>query len=600
LDKAITADEERTAIFDALRDVATAPDGDPPGAIILITDGQDNASAATLEEVAAELKKLDVAVHIYGVGSVDSGALRLLDAAIPETIFADDAANIPIRWRYRGVGAATMVVNVMLNGQEVASKQLPAPPGDGSDIVTFTPEMKPGGPTSADVSVSIRMKDDAIVADELHKHVALSDRKVRVLVIDDAPRWEFRFLQPALSRDRRVQPTYFVTQGDQKALANEPFIKAFPTRDKLFGYDLVVLGDVAPAALGSDGIAALVDYVREGGGLVAIAGRKHMPADYADTPLAEVLPVEFVPVRFPPFNEERTAPYQPELTPAGRRSTLLTLADTPQDNERAWKDLPGLFWHYPVTKLRPGAVALLGYPRKLADESAQPLMATQYYGKGPVLFLGADETWRWRYNSGDRIYARFWGQVVYQFGMPHLLGHASRVQMTLDRSDAVVGRPGYVYARMFDNEYRPYLADTVPAILEPLEPAGPPRQLTLDPVPGRPGEYRTLLPHDAPGRFELRVQQPETGTLNYQVMLPPGHELEPAGLNEQPLRQLAKDTGGQFYREEDLHRLAQDVTQKYAKFTVRQEVLLWGPAGWALFVGLISAEWIGRKLANLS
>ena len=76
--------------------------------------------------------------------------------------------------------------------------------------------------------------------------------------------------------------------------------------------------------------------------------------------------------------------------------------------------------------------------------------------------------------------------------------------------------------------------------------------------------------------------------------------LEGKGLNETQLKQLATATKGGFYREEDLHRLAGDVKQKYARFTVRQEVLLWGPLTWALFVGLITAEWIGRKLGNLS
>jgi hypothetical protein len=600
LDMAITADEERTALFDSLREVANSPDGDPPGAIVVVTDGLDNASTASLDEVAAELKKLDIAVHIYGVGSTDSGAIRLMDAAIPDTIFADDVAGVPIRWRYRGLAKATAIVGVTLNGKEIAQKEISLIPGEGKDSITFTPEVKPGESVNADVAVTIRLKDDAAIADEVHKVVTLSERKVRVLVIDDSPRWEFKFLQPALSRDRRVEATYFIAQGDPRALGNEPFLPAFPGRDRLFTFDLVVLGDVSPAALGPDGVTALVDFVREGGGLAVIAGRKHMPADYADTPLAEVLPVEFVPVRFPPLTEERTAPYQPQLTPAGRRASLLNLADSPQENEQTWKELPGFYWHYPVTKLRPGAVALLAHPRNLSEDSPQPLLATQYYGKGPVLFLGADETWRWRYNSEDRVYARFWGQVIYQLGLPHLLGHASRVQLSLDRSDAVVGRPGYVYARMFDNEYRPYLADRVPANFEPLDPAGPIRPITLDPIPGRPGEYRALLPHDAPGRFELRVQQPETGALNYQVMLPPGHELEPAGLNEQQLRKLANDTGGAFYREEDLHLLAQTISPKFAQFTVRQEVLLWGPVAWTLFIGLVTAEWIGRKLANLS
>ena len=36
---------------------------------------------------------------------------------------------------------------------------------------------------------------------------------------------------------------------------------------------------------------------------------------------------------------------------------------------------------------------------------------------------------------------------------------------------------------------------------------------------------------------------------------PPGHEKDKLGLAEKELRDLAKDSGGKFYREEDLHNL---------------------------------------------
>jgi hypothetical protein len=601
IDRAIAADEQRTALWDTVREVVASPDTDTPAAVVLLTDGLDNASQTTAEELAAELKKLNVALHIYGVGSTDSGAVRLVDAAVPDTLFLDDAANIPVRFLYRGPGNPAAIVTITLAGREVARQEVKLSAGEGRATINFVPDKRIEG--TADLGVAIRLKNDAGSADELHKPVTISERKVRVLIVDDAPRWEFKFLQPALSRDRRVAATYFVAQGDPRALKGEPFLPAFPTRDKLFGFDLVILGDVPPSVLGPDGVATLADFVREGGGLVVIAGRKAMPADYADTPLAEVLPVEFVPVRFPPAAEERTTAYRPELTTAGRRSPLTSLADTPEENERLWnEELPGFYWRYPVTKLRPGATALLTVPKKAGDEAPQPVMATQYYGKGPVLFLAGEETWRWRYNTGDRLYSRFWGQIVYQLGLPHLLGLSSRVQLTLDRSDAVVGRPGYVYARLLDGDYRPFLADKIPAVIEQFDPPATDKtkSITLDPVPGRPGEYRALLPHDTAGRFEVSVQQPESCTLPFRVQFPPGHELEPAGLNETTLRALTEATGGGFYREEDLLELPGKVETRYAPYTVRQEALLWGPLPLGLLIALFTAEWIVRKLANLS
>jgi hypothetical protein len=601
--RAMTAEEDRTAILDCIMELVTTPEGDPPAGILLITDGLDNASKATLDEVAGECKKLGVDVHVYGVGSTESGAVRLVDAAVPETLFVDDVASIPVRWRYRGTGKATARIVATLAGQEVAEARVELESGDGKVLLPVVPEKRRDWPPKPELVVGIHFGDDLASADEIKKQVTLSERKVRVLVVDNAPRWEFKFLQPALSRDRRVEATYFVVQGDPRAMKSEPFIEAFPTRDKLFTYDVVILGDVPPAVLGPDGVNMLVDYVREGGGLAIIAGRKHNPADYVDTPLYEALPLEMTAVRFPPLAETRTSAANPELTAPGRRSEMLSLADLPDENERTWRELPGIFWQYPVGKLRPGATALLTMPKKFGDESAMPLIATQNYGKGQVLFLGTDETWRWRYNTGDALYARFWGQIVYQLGLPHLMGHGQRTQLALDRADAIVGRPGYVYARLFDAEYRPFIADKVAGILESLD--APPgaersRPLTLDPIVGRPGEYRALLAHDAPGRFEIKVSQPETGSLSYRVVLPPGHELEPAGLAAGPLQELAKATSGKFLREENLVNLSNHLTPKFAPFTARQEAILWGPLALILFVGLVTAEWIIRKLVNLS
>jgi len=598
---ALTASEDRTALADVLLEVVNSPDAEPPAAVVLVTDGLDNASKATLDDAAAECARQGVAVHVYGVGSTDSGAVRLTDVAIPDVLFADDVAAIPLRWRYRGTTRGTVVLAATLAGKEVAHKELAVKPGEGRDTLTFTPGPPRGNEGHAQMAVSIRLKDDHGPGDEVRRPVTLSDRRVRVLVVDDTPRWEFKFLQPALSRDRRVEATYLLAQGDPRALRAEPFVAAFPPREKLFEYHLVVLGDVAPDALGPNGVPTLVDFVREGGGLAVIAGRHHMPADYADSPLAEVLPAEFIPVRFPSLAAQRTAPFGVTLTPAGRRADLMRLTDTDAGTDQLWREALGLYWHYPVSKLRPGAVSLLAHAtQKLADDSPMPLIAMHNYGKGQVLFLGIDETWRWRFNAGDRTFARFWGQVAYRLGLPHLLGHAGRVQLALESADAVLGRPADVYARLLDAEYRPFVADRVPATLEPIEPPGPVRALSLDPVPGRPGEYRTLLPHDSPGRYELKVSQPESATLGFRVQLPPGHELEPAGLADEPLRQLAKATDGGFYREEDLQSLPAAILQKYSPFTVRQEALLWNPLALLMFVGLITAEWVLRKLTNLS
>src|SRR5262249_55016022 len=148
------------------------------------------------------------------------------------------------------------------------------------------------------------------------------------------------------------------------------------------------------------------------------------------------------------------------------------LADTHEDNIKTWKALPGWYWHYPVTKLRPGATALLVHPTaKLPDDrQPMPLMASHYYGKGQVVFMASEETWRWRANAEDKYFPRFWGQIIYQLGLPHLLGNAKKSQLALEQSEAVLGTPGYVHAKLFDSEFRPLKDEKIPATLEAIEP----------------------------------------------------------------------------------------------------------------------------------
>jgi hypothetical protein len=415
-------------------------------------------------------------------------------------------------------------------------------------------------------------------------------------------------------RDRRVEARFLLANGDPQAMqSGPPFLDKFPESFPEFEsnkekkpFDLLILGDVPASYLGVDRMKRIRDFVKEGGGLVLIAGREHAPAEYVDTPLAEVLPVEFLPVKFKVETDARPQPFTPQLTLAGKHADMLALADTPEENLRVWEKLPGFTWHYPVTRLRPGATTLLAHPKLKNGDKPMPIIATHHYGKGQVLYLGTDETWRWRYNAQDRYLARFWGQVIYQMSLPHLLGSSNRTQLALDRSDAVLGRPGYVYARLLDAKYQPVLAKSIPARLEFVDAGDDDKRVQkveLKAVPGQAGQYRAPLPHDVPGRFELKIDKMEGlegGSLQYRVERPPGHELEPLGMAESALREAARISGGRFYREEDLHALPGAIEARKTAYVQRREVLLWNPLVLLVFVGLITTEWVIRKFSYLS
>src|SRR5262245_49861049 len=94
--------EARTSLADAIQEALDRKDGDMPGAILVITDGQDNASKFTLVEAAKECARQQAPLHIWGVGTAEGGSLKLKELGAPDTIFVDDTIYVPFRWRAQG------------------------------------------------------------------------------------------------------------------------------------------------------------------------------------------------------------------------------------------------------------------------------------------------------------------------------------------------------------------------------------------------------------------------------------------------------------------------------------------------------------------
>ena len=283
--------------------------------------------------------------------------------------------------------------------------------------------------------------------------VRVADRKVKMLYVESNPRWEFKFMLQAFKRDRRVDPTFIDHQRRPQGDGVGRPVPRRTSRTSARTCSPTTCSSSAtwtPTTSPAEQRNWIKDFVTEGGGLVVIAGRLHAPATWLGTPLADVLPVEVPSVKFPIDDARRPTEFKPVLSDLGKRSADPEHGRRPDSSSsEAWEEFPGFYWHYPVTKLRPAAVSLLDHPReKIVDDKPMPLLAMHYYGKGLVLFSAVEETWRWRFNEADKYFARYWGQVVYAIGLPHTLGSKSG-QLAIAGGEAVLGKPGQVYARLF-------------------------------------------------------------------------------------------------------------------------------------------------------
>jgi len=247
-------------------------------------------------------------------------------------------------------------------------------------------------------------------------------RRTRVLYVENYPRWEYRYLHNALVRDTSFDTHCFLVSADpsfpqphslkpEDPTFAEPLWKLPATLEALLKYDVVILGDVGPDSWPAVG-ALLEKFVADHGrGLILIAGEEHMPKKWKGTELEATLPVETL--------EDATGDNAESgfhLTEAGKRSPLVALASDGNAILELWEDSDGkgdglkhLQWVL-LTRCKSAAQTLV---ETGPGTERAPLFVTAQHGKGRVFFSATDETWRWRYRTGDEPhFLPFWRRVI--------------------------------------------------------------------------------------------------------------------------------------------------------------------------------------------
>ena len=101
------------------------------------------------------------------------------------------------------------------------------------------------------------------------------------------------------------------------------------------------------------------------------------------------------------------------------------------------------------------------------------------------------------------------------------------------------------------------------------------------------------------GAYSFWVESDPATLLDFGVT-EPKFEFGETAMNEGLLRELAATTGGQFFREEDLHKLPELISAKTERVQSPMEVELWAsPLYFILMLCVVTVEWVVRKLSHL-
>ena len=176
----------------------------------------------------------------------------------------------------------------------------------------------------------------------LVRSIRVREEKIRVLLVEGSPRFEYRFLHNLLSRDKTIDLHTLLQEADMdfsdpaERNGEGTMLKIFPVRrEDLAAYDVVIFGDVNPSLLSPAAMQNLADFVDhgDGGALVLVAGPNFMPQAYRGTPLARLMPFDPARARNPEPSKPLTDGFVVQPTEMGLASPSMQLGDSPEQSQ---------------------------------------------------------------------------------------------------------------------------------------------------------------------------------------------------------------------------------------------------------------------------
>lgn len=641
----------RTAIEQALQRGA----GRPIAGVVVMSDGR--TPQATGGDLVRRLRQQAVPVFAVPLGSENTKP-RVVIASVdaPDRAFINDAVPVGVALDAGGAEAKVDPSNVVvrlidtatgavLDEKRATDVNLRTPVRLTSQSATVGPtrwrvEVKQNAPGSAsdDTADASPNEDPFAIARKRDVTIDFTDRPLRVLYVEGYPRWEYRYVKNMLVREKTVQSSMMLLSAD-RAFAQEgsmPITRLPRTSEELKPFDVIVMGDVPPNYFTSDEMTLLRDHVAlRGASLLWIGGAIDMPRNYEQTPLSGLLPMRR------PSAVDRADPAlgaaQVRPTPLAEALSVLRLWSTPASpsankpagdaKATAWPEkLPPLEWYQTLGELKPGAEVLA----EAVGQSGkpQPLVVRLRYGRGQSVYVGTDETWRWRYGRGELYFEQFWIQIVRMLARSRLQQGNDRANLAINPRRLEVDQTGVVTLRIQDELIMQRRLDRVAVAVTRESEGGKP--VTVEriellrkavagagasgaPLPGAPAgagtsvtpdmEYETNWRPTLAGRLTLKVVEPALDDLNITQeveVVRSDDELRQPAPDFDRLAALAKDTGGAVVQLGDLNELTRLVPNR-AKRTPNdiREPLGESYLSFILLLVLLTGEWVGRKMIRL-
>ena len=591
---------ERTDLDAALKQAITRSAGQPLSGVLLVSDGRSTVPVSP--ETLRLLERDAVRVFTVALGSNERiGDAAIVSAESPARAFVRDRVPVEVRVDRGGVAGKVAVRLVdSETGAEIVRKEMDDAATEQTILLDAAGDRAGGRKWRAEL---VTDRADLVRENDARDFaVELIDRPLRVLYVEGASRWEYRYFKNLLMREKDVESSIMLLSADRDFAqeGNMPIARLPRTKEEFTKYDLFVIGDVPSGFFSPDQLAAMRAEISErGAGLLWIAGERSTPASWESTPLADLFPF-----RPPLALEARVGASIVRPTGVAERLGVLRLSD----DDDGWPDVltsPDVQWprlryvqSVPRSRLKPTA-EVLAEAEGIGAGSVEPtaLIARMRFGAGEVVFVATDEIWRWRYGQGERYPERFWVPIVRMLARESLAQGDERATLSVEPPRAAPGESVVVTLRFSDEETAKSSAGSVPVEIVGADGAAVARiELARE-----GGSATATMPVEKVGAFRAVASDPAFGSASsaFEVVRR-DDELRRGDADHAALAELARRTGGEMLDASTVAKLPELLPRRARETDESVLKALWDtPAALTALLLLLGFEWIGRRILRL-
>jgi uncharacterized membrane protein len=519
----------------------------------------------------------------------------------PHMAFRDRPVEIDVVIKSHGYSGVTLPVSLRDGTKLLKAKSIPLRNNPEEAVLSFSFTPKEVG--SYPLSISIPAQYGESITSNNHANIPLKvyRDKIRILMVSGSPSLNYRYMRMALKNDPTIDLLSFIILRTPANIINVPLqeqsLIPFPVEtlftNELKNFDLVIFDNFFyEPYLNLKHLERVREFVSGGGGFAIIGGPHFFgQGGYGGTPIEEILPVRFSGKE----NYRRDLPLGVKLSRQGTVHPMTRFSSDGNSHQTLWQEMPPLDGINLLEAKSSGTVLL-----ESADGTSRPILIVGNYGKGRVLILGTDYSWKWYMGmlaegKGNWAYLRFMEKMVrwltrdtsldpVQISMPDKIGEAReeiRVKIQVKEEDSSSRSKGIVRFSAINPE-----GIMVTSQLK---------------ATGQRGEYLGSFHPEKGGIYQVRVETPE-GHLEESVMVGEGMEDLDGTPNPDHLKRIVETMGGKILSSgKDLLKEAEIYAEKTKEYFVEEKHLpLWGtPPLLALILALLGLEWYLRRRGGM-